>query len=180
MPDNEFQRALACYDQNFNQMRSLNDQMVKIPTISVTITGGLWFVVGSNPELQKTVAFIFLLFAGLINIGLCVSCIRIRDVISSYQEKIKEFAPAHYADGRPEKPVFSFLSSYSMIVIYSSLMALAGILSFVLAIELYWPSDSLGALNACLKLISRILLYGAILLTLAILLMRTASKKFRS
>ena len=177
MADNEFQRELACYDQNFNQMRSLNNQMVRIPTISVTITGGLWFVVGSNPDLKEPVAFIFLLFAGLINIGLSISCIRIRDVISSYQEKIKAFAPTHYADGRPEKPAISFLGSYSMIVIYSSFMVLASILSFFLAIEIYWPSESLDLLNACLKIISRILLYGVVPFTLAILVMWSTSNK---
>ncbi len=178
--DSKFERELACYDQNFSQFRSLNEQMIKIPTIAVTITGGLWFIVGANPELAKGVAFIFLLFAGLINIGLGVSCIRIRDVMNSYQEKIQEFSSSHYADGVPKEPVFSFLRNYSMIIIYSSLMATAGVLSFFLAIEFYWPFELISQLDHCTKLIVRIASYGSILLFYAIIIRRVWKKRANS
>ena len=59
--------------------------------------------------------------------------------MQSYLEKIQEFAPEYFVDGRPKKPLLPTLSHYSMISIYAALMASAAILSFVGAFFFYWP-----------------------------------------
>lgn len=160
MAQDNFERDRACYDQNFAQMRSLNEQMIKIPQVAVTITGGLWFVVGSTESLIKEVAFIFLLFGWIINFGLGASCLRIRDVMASYQEKIRAFSEKNYASGVPDKPQSPFLSEYSMIKIYVFLMCFAGMLSLVVALEFYYPFETVRESQERLKIFVRLALYG--------------------
>jgi hypothetical protein len=160
MVNHDFERDRACYDQNFAQMRSLNEQMIKIPQVAVTITGGLWFVVGSNGELAKQVAFVFLFFGWVINFCLGVSCLRIRDVMQSYLERIQAFSEKNYASGKPEKPKLSSFSSYSMIKIYVFLMCLAGVLSLFMALEFYYPFGLECKYQQDLRTLLRISLYG--------------------
>src|SRR5690242_12138578 len=100
MPDS-FEREKACYEHNAAQMRSLNEQMNRVPTVSVTITGGLWFAAAQIPVLDGAIKFGLLVFAGFANLGLTLACFRIRDVIQSYLEKMKTFAPKHFVDGNP-------------------------------------------------------------------------------
>src|SRR5437868_5839840 len=123
MTDEAFEREKLCYQHNTAQMRALNEQMTRVPPIAITLTGGLWFA-ASQATVDPVIKFGLLLFAGVANVGLGASCYRIRDVIESYLAKIKEFDPAHFADGRPAKPRWWF-SDYSMITIYVSLMGAA-------------------------------------------------------
>jgi hypothetical protein len=160
MQNDSFERDRACYDQNFQQMRALNDQMVKIPQVAVAITGGLWFAVGSVSGFDKQVAFILLSFGCVINFGLGASCLRIRDVMSSYLEKIESFSKDNFASGIPEKPKSVFLSDYSMIKIYIFLMCLAGFLSLVIAVEFYYPYVVVSGFECAMRWMIRAILYG--------------------
>lgn len=144
MPDHDFERERACYEQNFIQARTLNQQMNQVPTLSVTLTGGLWFAAGVSENLEIGIRFALLLFVGLCNIALVLAAIRIRDTFASYLEKIKEFHPPSFASGRPSDPKLPSLGDYSMISIYCSLMGVASLISFVGAFFIYWPFEQLN------------------------------------
>jgi hypothetical protein len=139
MPDDPFEREKASYQHNTTQMRALNEQMTRVPTIAITLTGGLWFAASQATGLDATIKFGLLIFAGIANVGLALSCFRIRDVMQSYLEKIEQFAPAHFVNGRPKNPLLKGFSDYSMISIYAFLMAAAAIMSFGAAFTVYWP-----------------------------------------
>jgi hypothetical protein len=140
MTDETFEREKASFEHNTAQMRALNEQMSKVPTISVTLTGGLWFAAAQSPTVDLSIKFGLLIFAGIANLGLVLACFRIRDVLESYLEKIKEFAPHHFATGRPKKPFLEKFSHYSMITVYAGLMGSAAVLSFIGAFFYYWPA----------------------------------------
>jgi len=139
MSDDAFEREKACFEHNTTQMRALNEQMGKVPTMSITLTGGLWFAASQAPALDTSIKFWLLIFAGIANIGLALSCFRIRDVMQSYLEKIEEFAPEHFVTGKPKKPRLEAFSHYSMITIYVALMGAAALMSFIGAFLFYWP-----------------------------------------
>ena len=135
----KFSRAKACYEQNFLQFRNLNDQMNRVPTIAVTLTGGLWYGAAIAQGVDTLVRFGLLIFAGISNIALILSAYRIRDVMTGYLEKIEEYNPASYVGGRPVRPTLPRLGNYAMISIYSALMGIAAILSFIGAFFFYAP-----------------------------------------
>ena len=137
----DFERAKVCYEQNFEHARSLNVQMNHIPTIAITATGGLWFAAGASPKMELVMRFGLLMFAGICDIGLVLAILRVRDVFHSYLEKIREFNPPSYADGRPEKPKIVRLGAYSMVTVYASLMLIASLLSLAGALTFYWPFE---------------------------------------
>lgn len=141
MSDNDFEREKLCYEQNFEQARSLNAQMNYVPTFSVTLTGGLWFGAGLTDNVDQAIRFALLFFAGLCNIALVLVGYRTRDVMKSYFEKIEAFHKASFADGRPQNPVLGRFGDYSMITIYCILMLTASLMSFVGAFGFYWPSS---------------------------------------
>jgi len=101
---NEFEREKVCYKQNFEQARSLNAQMNQIPTLAITLTGGLWFAAGLTERMQTPMRFGLLIFAGLCNIGLVLAILRVRDVFHSYLEGLRAFHPPGYVEGRPKNP----------------------------------------------------------------------------
>lgn len=139
MSDNDFEREKVCYEQNFQQARSLNSQMVQVPVLAMTLTGGLWFAAGVTEDLYAELRFGLLLFAGFCNIALILAALRIRDVFHSYLERIKQFHPVSFASGKPDDPKVPQLGDYSMIAIYCALMAIGSLLSFIGAIGFYWP-----------------------------------------
>lgn len=134
-----FEREKVCYEQNFQQMRSLNDQMNRIPTIAVTLTGGLWYGASLTNGLDHTIRFGLIILAGFCDLALILACIRTRDVIESYLEKIKSFDAANFASGRPSSPLLGKMSNYGMIRVYCYLLAIVAALSFLGAISYYWP-----------------------------------------
>lgn len=138
--DNAFEREKLCYQHNTAQMRALNEQMTRVPPIAITLTGGLWFA-ASQGSVDPVIKFGLLLFAGIANVGLGFSCFRIRDVMKSYLEKIEEFDPAYFANGRPKKPLLPWFVDYSMITIYVSLMGAAALLSIGGALTTFWPFE---------------------------------------
>jgi hypothetical protein len=139
MTDNEYSRQQACYEQNFEQARALNSQMNQVPALAMTLTGGLWFGAGVTSGLPVEFRFALLIFAGLCDVALILAILRIRDVFQSYLEKLKEFCPAGFASGVPSRPKMPWLGSYSMVSIYSALILLAALFSFIGAFWQYWP-----------------------------------------
>lgn len=135
----KFSRAKVCYEQNFLQFRSLNEQMNRVPTIAVTLTGGLWYGAAIAQGVDVFVRFGLLMFAGISNVALILSAYRIRDVMSNYQEKLKEYDPDSYASGTPITPSMPRFSNYSMISIYSALMGVTALFSFIGAFFFYSP-----------------------------------------
>jgi len=141
MSDNDFEREKVCYEQNFQQARTLNSQMNQVPVLAMTLTGGLWFAAGVTENLYSEIRFGLLLFAGFCNIALILAALRIRDVFHSYLERVKQFHLDSFASGKPEDPKVPQLGDYSMITIYCALMAIGSVLSFAGALGFYWPFD---------------------------------------
>lgn len=137
----KFEKEKICYEQNFQHMSSLNRQMNQVPALAMTLTGGLWFGAGVVENLDDVIRFGLLVFAGLCNLALVGVALRIRDVMASYLTHIKHFSPSNFASGTSEKAASRFRDR-GMISIYSGLMVIGGLLSWVGALTLYWPWDS--------------------------------------
>lgn len=134
-----FTRKRVCYEQNFQQARSLNEQMNRVPTLAITLTGGLWYGASAVNAVDASIRFGLLVLAGVCNAALILASIRIRDVLQSYFERLQAFDPESFASGRPSTPKLERLRSYSMIGVYASLMGIGAVLSFAGAFEFYWP-----------------------------------------
>lgn len=133
-----FELQKVCYEQNCQQFRSLNQQMNQIPALGITLTGGLWYAAGAVKDLDGSIKFSLLIFAGYSNLALIFIVLRIRDVIASYLEKIEEFYPPSFVPGKPKKPKFH-RGDYSMISIYCALAGIAAVFSFAGGFLEYWP-----------------------------------------
>lgn len=162
MSEDEFEREKVCYEQNFQQARSLNSQMNQVPVLAMTLTGGLWFAAGITENLYPEIRFALLLFAGFCNIALILAALRIRDVFHSYLEHIESFHPGSFASGKPKDPKAPQLGDYSMITIYCALMAIGSLLSFVGALGFYWPFS----FEKWIGVVALIVTIGALYLTL--------------
>lgn len=165
MTSETFEREKLCYEQNFEQARSLNAQMNRVPTISITLTGGLWFGAAATDNVDSEIRFGLLFFAGICNFALVLASLRIRDVLESYLEKIKAFHKKSFADGHPGKPKLGRFGSYSMITIYCILMIVAGLMSMIGAFFFYWPFSSYA-------LSSFLLIFLALIVTYLLLIRR--------
>ena len=139
MSNGDFEREKICYEQNFQHARSINDQMNRVPPLSITLTGGLWFGAALTDNVDSTIRFGLLLFAGISNIALVLSIYRIRDVLESYLQKVKEFHEVSYASGRPDNPKLGRFGCYGMVSLYAALMLSGSLLSFAGAFFFYWP-----------------------------------------
>jgi hypothetical protein len=93
----EFERAKACFEQNSEHIRSLNQIMWKVPLLAMTLTGGLWFAVATTPTLTRPAQIGFMLLAAIANIALVLVLARIRFVMQGYIERVELF----YEEGRP-------------------------------------------------------------------------------
>ena len=142
MCSEDFAREKTCYEQNFQQARSLNSQMNQVPVLAMTLTGGLWFAAGVTENIAPEIRFLLLIFAGFCNLALILVTIRTRDVFHSYLECLKAFHPDGFASGKPTNPKVLALGDYSMISIYCALMFIAAALSFSVAIIKFWPIPS--------------------------------------
>lgn len=162
MTNDKFEREKVCYEQNFQQARSLNGQMNQVPVLAMTLTGGLWFAAGVTENLYAELRFGLLLFAGFCNIALILAALRIRDVFRSYLERIKQFHPESFASGKPEGPKVPQLGDYSMITIYCTLMAIGSVLSFAGALVFYWPFG----FGKWIGILALIVVFGALYLAL--------------
>jgi hypothetical protein len=159
MPDNDYAREQACYEQNFEHARALNAQMNQVPALAMTLTGGLWFGAGVTSDLPVEFRFALMLFAGLCDLALILAILRIRDVFESYLEKIEPFRPASFASGKPTKPKMPRLRSYSMISIYCTLIFIGALFSFFGAFWKYWPFQTNRWIGVTLFLAALVIIY---------------------
>lgn len=141
----------AIFEQFFAQYRHLNEQMNKIPTLAVTLTGGFWYVAvivkdygdGLSAETQALARFALMIFAGIANIALILIATRIRGVMSGYQDKLQAYAGSDWPSSFNQKLFFNRVD-YSMISIYVSLMLAGAVLSIVGAFLLHWEATGLN------------------------------------
>jgi hypothetical protein len=160
-----FDRAKAAFDQNFLQFRHLNDQLNRVPTLAVTLTGGFWYVAviqkfpaGTEAHQEAIARFALMIFATIANLMLIQIAIRIRDVMSGYWKRIAEFMGVHAPEkAAPNRFVFG---DYSMISMYATMMLAGALLSGIGAFVLFWPRTGLSfcvaagsALAACVAIV---------------------------
>ena len=131
MPDETFERQRICYEQNCHTFRGLNDIMWQVPVIAMTLTGGLWYGVGSMP-VALLVKQALLLFSAVVNVGLILVIRRTRTVMGAYLDRIKEFHPMAFA---APSPGTSFLQrdgivrdTMSVLMGFGALLSLLGVL----------------------------------------------------
>jgi hypothetical protein len=95
--EEQFERAKASFEQNFEQFRSLNQIMWQVPIIAMTLTGGLWFGAASVSDMPGF-QYLLLILAVLANLGLAIVLVRVRYVMGEYLKAIKQFhAPSYVA-----------------------------------------------------------------------------------
>lgn len=135
----EFEREKLCYTQNFEQFRSLNGQLHAIPPLAITLTGGLWFGASIPEALPQLVRAGLLIFAAFCNFALVLALFRIRDVMTCYLERIRDFYPNAYADGKPKRPILGRFGNYGMVWTYSLTMIVGILVSLAGAFFFYWP-----------------------------------------
>lgn len=127
-----FQREKAAFEQNSEQVRGLNQIMWQVPTIALTLTGGLWYAVATIKGADAEIRFGLLIFGALGNFSLALMVVRVRDVLQAYLEKIGEFHPPSY----PNVP-----SGWSLLpprlgkrgvqTVFTAMMYIAALASFV-------------------------------------------------
>ena len=100
MSTGDFDREKHAYVQNCESMRSVNAQMNRLPTFSVTLTGGIWFGITLSSTINEYAAFGVLLLAGVANFCLILIAYRTRDVIQSYLETDRVISTVQFR-GRP-------------------------------------------------------------------------------
>src|SRR5690242_7345387 len=94
--EERFQRDKAAYDQNNEHARSLNQIMWQVPTIALTLTGGLWYAVATLKGVDAQLRAGLLLFGAIGNFALAMMVSRVRDVLGAYLDKISQFNPDSY------------------------------------------------------------------------------------
>jgi hypothetical protein len=86
-----FERDKVAYEQNAQHLRSLNQFLWQVPTIAITLTGGLWYGV------TKIDAFIvregLLSFAALSDVLLVIVLLRVRFLFGQYLAAQRGFNP---------------------------------------------------------------------------------------
>lgn len=145
----EFQFAQTVFEQNFEQFRHLNDQMNRIPAFAVTLTAGFWYVAvvvtnygqGLDPTREQLARWALMVFAGICNFALVCIAIRTRDVMADYLDRVRRFEGVWWTERTPSLPWFR---DYSMISMYSVLIIAGGVLSWVGAFVLFWPSATIS------------------------------------
>jgi hypothetical protein len=106
------------YEQLCNDFRSLNGFLWQTPLIFMTMTGGLWFAVGSF-EMTVSARSWLMIFAGLANLIMIAALFRLRVIMQRLLNKIQVF------DGRP-----AVGPNYFIVSCFSFLLLLAAIGSF--------------------------------------------------
>jgi hypothetical protein len=127
----QFERDQVCYEQNCEQMRSLNQIMWQVPIVAMTLTGGLWYAVATITSVDNVARIALLAFSAVANTGLTLMINRVRDVLAVYLKKMKEFNPAAFADASSTTRRLTFLRDRGVCRTFSYLMMLAAIMSAV-------------------------------------------------
>jgi hypothetical protein len=84
-----FERDRVAYQENAAHLRSLNQYLWQVPTIAITLTGGLWFGV---TKIDFALAKVGLLaFAAVADLLLILVIFRVRHLFGQYLEAQKGF-----------------------------------------------------------------------------------------
>jgi hypothetical protein len=109
-----FDRDKVCYEQNFQQYRSMNQIMWQVPLLAISITGGIWFAALNVKAAEAFQALLFCLSA-VLDVVLIAVLWRVRHVMSAYMEKIKAFNPSAFVEtsgngwfNRPHTVIWAF------------------------------------------------------------------------
>ncbi|TMV04501.1 hypothetical protein [Brucella haematophila] len=78
------------YEQRCEDFRSLNGFLWQSPLIIMTLTGGLWFAVGSF-EVSDRARSMLLIFAGISNLLMIIALIRLRYVMQKVLADIRSY-----------------------------------------------------------------------------------------
>jgi hypothetical protein len=78
------------YEQRCDDFRSLNTFLWQSPLIIMTLTGGLWFAVASF-DISNTARSMLLVFAGIANILMIIALYRLRAVMESVLDDIRDY-----------------------------------------------------------------------------------------
>jgi hypothetical protein len=118
--DDEKQRVI--FEQNCQDFRSLNEIMWKIPIIVITLTGGLWFGVGSI-DISNNAKTALLILTGTANVIFILVLIRLRYVMNQILKGIKIYQGLPLGRG------------YVFVFLFSMVLAVAAIVSFYAAVS---------------------------------------------
>lgn len=129
-----FDRDKACYEQNFQQYRAMNQIMWQVPLLAITITGGLWYAALNVTGVQDFKRPLFLL-AFVLDVALIAVLWRVRHVMSAYMVHIERFHPKSFvkASGRG---LFNW--PYTVVSAFSLALAIAAIGSLIGFFNLNW------------------------------------------
>lgn len=124
--EEQFEKAKASFEQNFEQFRSLNQIMWQVPIIAMTLTGGLWFGAASVGDMRGF-QYLLLILAALANLGLAIVLVRVRYVMGEYLKAIKQFHPPSHvaAEGG------WFQRSKTVAITFIALLLLSAVISLV-------------------------------------------------
>ena len=129
-----FDRNKACYEQNFQQYRAMNQIMWQVPLLAITITGGLWYAALNATGVQDFKRPIFLL-AFVLDAALIAVLWRVRHVMSAYMVQIENFNPVSFvkASGRG---LFNW--PYTVVSAFSVALTIAAIGSLIGFLNINW------------------------------------------
>lgn len=93
----KFEREKACYEQNYQQFRAMNQIMWQIPIIAITLTGGLWYAVSTQQGIALFRAPALFLGA-VLDLALIIVLIRVRYVMGAHLERLRAFYPDGFVE----------------------------------------------------------------------------------
>ena len=129
-----FDRDKACYEQNFQQYRAMNQIMWQVPLLAITITGGLWYAALSVAGAQDFKRPLFLL-ALVLDVALIAVLWRVRRVMSAYLKKIEAFHPRAFVEASGSG-IFNW--TYTVVSAFSLALGIAAAGSLVGLLNLNW------------------------------------------
>lgn len=107
----------AIFDQNCEDFRSLNEIMWKVPIIVITLTGGLWFGVGSM-NIADQAKTSLLILAGIANLIFIAVLFRLRYVMNKILKEIKRY------QGLQPGIAYVFVILFSGLLLFSACVSL--------------------------------------------------------
>jgi len=107
------EKEKTIFEQNCQDFRSLNEIMWKIPIIVITLTGGLWFGVGSM-NISDHAKTALLLLAGSTNLIFIVVLFRLRYVMNNILKEVKKY------QGIQPGVAYIFVSLFSLLLMFSA------------------------------------------------------------
>lgn len=123
----EFEKAKLCFQQNYEQFRSLNQIMWQVPVIAVTINGGLWFAAATITT-SKLVPLFSLSLAIVLDVAFIFVLLRVRYVMDAYMTTIKSFSESNYPNAPGNNRIYT--RPYVVVRAFVSALSIAAFLSF--------------------------------------------------